>query len=73
VLASVADGLTAGEIGVALGISRRTVEQHLGNVYEKLGVRTQAGAVARISAPRASNKGQRSFGRLPGARKTVCR
>jgi DNA-binding CsgD family transcriptional regulator len=48
VLASIADGLTAGEVGDALAISRRTVEQHLANAYGKLGVRTQAGAVARV-------------------------
>jgi DNA-binding CsgD family transcriptional regulator len=52
VLASIADGLTAGEVAAALGISRRTVEQHLAHVYEKLDVRTQAGAVARVFGAR---------------------
>lgn len=48
VLASIADGLTAAQVGTALGISVRTVEQHLANVYEKLRVHTAAGAVARV-------------------------
>lgn len=52
VLASIADGLTAAEVGAALGISRRTVEQHLLHAYQKLGVRTQAGAVACVFGAR---------------------
>jgi DNA-binding NarL/FixJ family response regulator len=38
VLSLLADGLTDREISVALGISRRTVESHVRNVLEKLGV-----------------------------------
>jgi DNA-binding NarL/FixJ family response regulator len=38
VLSLHADGLTDREISVALGISRRTVESHVRNVLEKLGV-----------------------------------
>jgi DNA-binding CsgD family transcriptional regulator len=47
VLDLVADGLTDAAIAARLSISARTVEQHLRNASEKLGVRTRAAAVAR--------------------------
>jgi DNA-binding CsgD family transcriptional regulator len=46
VLTHVADGLTNGEIAVALGVSPDTVRKHLENAFERLGVRTRTAAVA---------------------------
>jgi len=37
-----ADGLSSRELATRLGISIRTVDNHLGNVYDKLGVTTRA-------------------------------
>lgn len=34
----VADGLTNDEIGAALGVTTRTVEAHLGRIFERTGV-----------------------------------
>lgn len=42
-LVRIAEGLTNREIGVALGISTRTVEAHRDSLMRKLGVRTVAG------------------------------
>jgi len=47
VLRLAARGLTNQAIGVELGISDRTVQGHLANVYEKLGVSTRTEAVLR--------------------------
>jgi DNA-binding NarL/FixJ family response regulator len=44
VLRLVARGLTNAEIGMRLYISRRTVEQHLCSLYNKLGVSTRTAA-----------------------------
>ncbi len=52
VLALVVQGLRNREIGEALGLSPRTVEVHLKNVYGKLGVRSRTQAVAYASAQR---------------------
>ena len=41
-------GKTNGEIAQILWISPLTVRKHLENSYEKLGVRTRTGAVARV-------------------------
>jgi two-component system nitrate/nitrite response regulator NarL len=46
VLALVAKGCSAREIGLRLLVSESTVKTHLGNVYEKLGVSDRAAAVA---------------------------
>jgi DNA-binding CsgD family transcriptional regulator len=46
VLELVAQGLTNGEVARRLFISSTTVRTHLEHIYEKLGVRTRAGAVA---------------------------
>jgi two-component system NarL family response regulator len=43
----VMEGLTDREVGLALGLSERTVRYHLGNVYSKLGVSARAEAVAK--------------------------
>lgn len=46
VLRGVADGLSAGEIASALGIARRSVENHTQRMFAKLGVQSRAHAVA---------------------------
>jgi two-component system nitrate/nitrite response regulator NarL len=46
VLALVAEGCSALEIGQRLYVSHSTVKSHLGNIYEKLGVSDRAAAVA---------------------------
>ncbi|HEY7118703.1 MAG TPA: LuxR C-terminal-related transcriptional regulator, partial [Tepidisphaeraceae bacterium] len=45
VLPLLADGKTAREIGAALFLSHRTVENHIANLCAKLGVRTRAEAI----------------------------
>jgi non-specific serine/threonine protein kinase len=46
VLRLVAAGLTAAEIATTLFLSRHTVKRHMANIRQKLGVRSQAAAVA---------------------------
>ncbi len=48
VLRAIEAGLENVEVAAALGVSPRTVEKHLQNVYEKLGVRSRTAAVARL-------------------------
>jgi len=48
VLSWVAEGKTNYEIGIILGISRRTVDAHLAHTYQKLGVETRMAAVMRM-------------------------
>jgi DNA-binding CsgD family transcriptional regulator len=48
ILSLVADGLTNGEIALALGISPETVRKHLENAYTVLGVHTRTAAVAAL-------------------------
>jgi DNA-binding CsgD family transcriptional regulator len=61
ILPLLADGKTAREIGAALFLSHRTVENHVANLCAKLGVRTRAEAVAAARAagllPTRSNEG----------------
>ena len=47
VLEHLAEGLSAQEIGDALNITERTTHFHLGNIYRKLEVQSQSGAVAK--------------------------
>jgi DNA-binding CsgD family transcriptional regulator len=47
VLAWLTQGKSNPEIATILGTSPRTVEKHLERIYEKLGVESRAGAVAR--------------------------
>jgi DNA-binding CsgD family transcriptional regulator len=46
VLANVAEGHSSKEIGGLLGLSSRTVERHLANLYAKIGARGRADAIA---------------------------
>jgi DNA-binding CsgD family transcriptional regulator len=46
VLERIAEGMTNAEIGVELGITERTVKAYAQELYDKLGVRNRAGAVA---------------------------
>lgn len=46
-LAWAEQGKSARDTGVILGISQRTVEKHLEQAYEQLGVRTRIQAVVR--------------------------
>lgn len=50
ILDLLAHGHTMHQIGRRLGISPRTVETHLGNLYRKLDVRTRVQAVARAAS-----------------------
>ena len=43
-------GKTNGEIGVLLDISPRTVQKHLENIFQKLGVETRTGLAMRVLA-----------------------
>lgn len=46
VLERMAEGMTNSEIGEDLGVTERTVKAYAGELYDKLGVRNRAGAVA---------------------------
>jgi DNA-binding NarL/FixJ family response regulator len=48
VIQLLATGLTDSSIAQSLGIAARTVSTHLHNIYEKIGVRTRAAAVAKF-------------------------
>jgi DNA-binding CsgD family transcriptional regulator len=50
VLALAARGMTNAEIAARMAISPRTVQKHLEHVFDRLGVRTRAGAAARAAA-----------------------
>jgi RNA polymerase sigma factor (sigma-70 family) len=49
VLALVAEGLSTRQIANRLGLSSRTVESHIGNLYQKLDVRTRVQALYRAA------------------------
>ena len=48
VLSWLKNGLSNKEIGLAMGISPRTVQKHLQRVYQHLGVRTRVEAVTHL-------------------------
>jgi DNA-binding CsgD family transcriptional regulator len=50
VLEQLADGHTIRQIGRRLGISPRTVETHVSNIYRKLNSRSRVQAVSRAAA-----------------------
>ena len=52
ILSLIRHELTNEAIAHRLGISRRTVEEHLMHIYAKLGVRSRAAAVMRAFGPR---------------------
>jgi DNA-binding CsgD family transcriptional regulator len=52
VLRMVADGKTATSIAKTLFVSPHTVKRHMANIRVKLGVRTQAAAVAALQRTR---------------------
>lgn len=56
-----ATGLTSGEIGDQLGISPRTVDEHLQTACRILGVRTRVQAVARLALEARRATEPRSF------------
>lgn len=49
VLALLAEGLSTRQIAKRLGLSARTVESHIGNIYEKLDARTRVQALYRAA------------------------
>jgi DNA-binding NarL/FixJ family response regulator len=49
VLALIAQGLSTRQIASRLKVSERTVESHIGNLYQKLGVRTRVQALYRAA------------------------
>src|SRR5262249_40959830 len=55
----VAEGLTNAEVAARLFVSHKTIEVHLGHIYDKLGVRTRT-ALARLvhagEIPRAAQR-----------------
>jgi DNA-binding CsgD family transcriptional regulator len=57
VAVAVAQGASNPDAAAQLCISRRTVEDHLGRVYRKLGVRDRSGLVAALGSPGADQGG----------------
>ena len=58
IMLGIARGASNAQVGVGLGISRRTVEKHLQNIYAQLEVTSRTGALARIQAA-AAGAGER--------------
>lgn len=56
VLAWLQQGKSNKEIGLALGISHRTVQKHLQRIYERLGVQTRAKAIVLIHQNRLKTR-----------------
>lgn len=50
IIAGVAGGASNAQVGMSLGISRRTVEKHLQNIYAQLDVTSRTQAIARVRA-----------------------
>ena len=55
--ALVAAGKTNAEIGLVLGISARTVQKHLENIFRKLGVETRMGLAMKAASLQRGNGG----------------
>ncbi|WP_312573104.1 helix-turn-helix transcriptional regulator [Brevundimonas sp.] len=60
-LALAAEGLTSPDIAQRLGLSPRTVDEHLAGACRALGVRTRIQAVATIALQRRRIEESRSF------------
>jgi DNA-binding CsgD family transcriptional regulator len=56
ILLLIADGMTNAEAARILWISPNTVRTHVEHAFEKLGVHTRAGAVARLLTPDAAER-----------------
>ncbi|MEN5229717.1 helix-turn-helix domain-containing protein [Brevundimonas naejangsanensis] len=56
-----ADGLTSAEIGAQLGLSPRTIDEHLLGACKALGVRTRIQAVALLALAERPSPEARSF------------
>lgn len=57
ILEYVSRGRQRGEISLALGISENTVKNHLGNIYQKLGVRSRIEALNKVAGnPKLGSK-----------------
>ncbi len=54
VLARVALGRTNAQVAADLHVSARTVQKHLENIYDRLGVRSRSAATARAVAAQAA-------------------
>jgi len=50
IMRGVAGGASSAQVGISLGISRRTVEKHLQNIYSQLDVTSRTQAIARVRA-----------------------
>jgi DNA-binding CsgD family transcriptional regulator len=72
ILTWVQEGKSAGDIGQIIGISGRTVEWHLANIFEALGVRTRVQAVVRAREFGILPAGER-HGRRPAAERSFRR
>jgi DNA-binding CsgD family transcriptional regulator len=55
---TIAQGLTNPEAAVALFLSRKTIEFHLGNVYRKLGLRSRTELTRRLATTGALDRGR---------------
>ena len=51
VLSWLREGKNGPEIAIILGCAIRTVEKHLANLYQKLGVRNRAAVILKVSDP----------------------
>lgn len=66
VLPLVGRGLTNQQMGVALGMSQSTVEEHLSEIYQKLSVANRAQAMARLHPWLLLARARVSPGNAPG-------